>query len=96
MSESSTVLSSARAEALGGSNFRGRTTIEKLLLKPEEAADLLGIGRSKLYELLLVGAIESVRIGSCRRVPLVALQEFVARLRERHPDQVRPNILSTD
>lgn len=56
--------------------------VDKLLLKPEEAADLLSVGRSKFYELLLAGVIESVRIGSCRRVPLVALQDFVARLRE--------------
>lgn len=55
--------------------------MDRLLLKPEEAAEVLGIGRSKLYELLAAGAIESVRIGSCRRVPADALEDFVARLR---------------
>jgi excisionase family DNA binding protein len=53
---------------------------ERLLLTPEEAAEALAIGRSKLYELLAAGALRSVRIGGCRRVPLVALKDFVASL----------------
>lgn len=55
--------------------------MEKLLLKPEEAADALGIGRSLLYQLLARGELESVKIGRCRRIPADALQELVARLR---------------
>jgi excisionase family DNA binding protein len=55
--------------------------MEKLLLKPEEAAAVLGIGRSKMYELLAAGLVESVRIGSCRRVPRAALEVFVEQLR---------------
>jgi excisionase family DNA binding protein len=37
--------------------------MDKLLLTATEAADVLGIGRTKVYELLRVGAIESVRVG---------------------------------
>jgi predicted DNA-binding transcriptional regulator AlpA len=33
----------------------------RLLLKPDEAADVLGIGRSTLYDLLAVGLIDSVQ-----------------------------------
>jgi excisionase family DNA binding protein len=54
---------------------------DRLLLRPEEAADVLGIGRSKLYELLAAGVIESVHIGSSRRVPVEGLHDFVHRLR---------------
>jgi excisionase family DNA binding protein len=54
----------------------------RLLLKPDEAADVLGIGRSTLYELLAAGHIESVQIGRSRRIPFVALQEYVDRLRD--------------
>jgi excisionase family DNA binding protein len=54
--------------------------MEKLLLTPREAAAVLGIGRSKLYELLQAGQIPSVRIGKCRRVPAAALRELVERL----------------
>lgn len=56
-------------------------SIEKLLLKPEEAAELLSIGRSKVYELIGTGELASVRIGTSRRVPADALVEFVAQLR---------------
>jgi excisionase family DNA binding protein len=47
--------------------------MEKLLLTAEEAAAVLGIGRTKLYELLRAGVIESVRIDGCRRVPREAV-----------------------
>jgi excisionase family DNA binding protein len=54
---------------------------DKLLLTPEEAAEALSIGRSKLYELISRGLLETVSIGSCRRIPRSALDEFIARLR---------------
>jgi len=53
-----------------------------LLLRVEEAARLLSVGRSKAYELIAAGELESVTIGRSRRVPLDALRAFVARLRE--------------
>lgn len=55
--------------------------VEKLLLKPEEAAEMLSIGRSKVYELIGTGELASVRIGASRRIPAEALVEFVSRLR---------------
>ena len=53
-----------------------------LLLRIEEAARRLGIGRSLMYRLVLSGAVESVHIGRLRRVPAECLIEHVARLRE--------------
>ena len=58
-------------------------SIEKLLLKPEEAAEMLSIGRSKVYELIGTGELASVRIGTSRRVLADALVEFVTQLRSR-------------
>jgi excisionase family DNA binding protein len=55
--------------------------MEKLLLTPEEASAALGICRSKLYELLRAGAIESVHVGASRRIPVAAMVEYVDRLR---------------
>lgn len=52
------------------------TSIAKLLLRPEEVADLLSIGRSKIYELIGTGELASVRIGACRRIPAEALQSL--------------------
>ena len=55
----------------------------KVLLTPEEVADALGIGRTKVYELILVGALESVKIGACRRIPADALAAYVDLLRAK-------------
>ena len=55
--------------------------MEKLLLRPEEAAELIGVGRTKVYELMRTGQLESVRIGSTRRVPSLALLDYVEGLR---------------
>ncbi|OEU95482.1 helix-turn-helix domain-containing protein [Streptomyces oceani] len=53
---------------------------DKLLYKPEEAADILGIGRSMLYELMSVGTVEYVKLGRCRRIRRTALEQYVANL----------------
>jgi len=53
-----------------------------LLLTPEQAAERLGIGRSKVYELIGTGELESVKIGRLRRVPVDALTAFVEHLRK--------------
>lgn len=58
---------------------------DKLLLTPEDAAAALSIGRSKLYELIAAGTLETVVIGACRRIPRAALDDFVDRLRTSTP-----------
>jgi excisionase family DNA binding protein len=55
--------------------------VEKLLLTAEEAGELLSIGRTKVYELMAEGRLESVTIGRTRRVPVQALEPFVEALR---------------
>jgi excisionase family DNA binding protein len=61
---------------------------DKLLLTAREAADILGVSRSKMYELLACGLVESVKIGSMRRVPRAALDDFVGQLRRRAARQL--------
>jgi excisionase family DNA binding protein len=55
-------------------------TGERLLLRPIEAAEQLGIGRTKVYELMASGELRSVKIGAARRVSATALADFVAAL----------------
>ena len=55
--------------------------MDKLLLTPTEAAQVLGIGRSKVYQLMQTGQLTSVHIGACRRVPADALKAFLEQLR---------------
>lgn len=45
-----------------------------------------GIGRTKFYELLDAGVLESVRVGRRRLVPEAALERFVERLRAEQSD----------
>ncbi len=52
----------------------------RLLLTVPEAAEALAISRSKLYELIAAGLVRSVRIDGSRRVPVEALQTYVAQL----------------
>lgn len=40
---------------------------------------MTGIGRSKLYELIGAGEIETVKVGSITLVPLVGLRSFIER-----------------
>lgn len=52
---------------------------ERLLLRPLEVANSIGIGRSKVYELLASGELPSIRIGGSVRVPLDALRAWIDR-----------------
>lgn len=52
-----------------------------LLLKPEAAAEELGVSRAQLFKMLARGEVESVNIGRSRRIPFEALEDYVARLR---------------
>ena len=47
------------------------------LLTVVEVAGVLGVGRSKVYELLYRGELKSVKIGSSRRVRYSDLGDFV-------------------
>lgn len=58
--------------------------MDKMLVTMSEAAAMLGIGRSKLYELVNTGAIESVRIGRVMRIPVSSLHAFVEHLTAGH------------
>lgn len=51
--------------------------MDPVLLKVEEAAALLRIGRTKMYGLLAAGAIPTVRVGRSVRVPRAALLRWI-------------------
>lgn len=70
--------------------------MEKLLLRPAEVAEALGLGRTMTYELLRSGAIATVRVGRVIRVPATAVREWIAKeagrtgKRRQHPTAPRP------
>lgn len=46
----------------------------------EEAAQVLKISRWKIFELIRTNQLRSVKIGGLRRIPHVAIDEYIARL----------------
>jgi excisionase family DNA binding protein len=52
----------------------------KLLMSAEEAARALGIGRTRMYELLRSGEVASIKLGRSRRIRPEDLEEYVERL----------------
>ena len=55
--------------------------VPPLLLTVPDAARVLAIGRTTLYELIAERRIEIVHIGRCTRVPVDALRTFVEQKR---------------
>lgn len=51
--------------------------LEPLLLRVEDAAKCLSLGRSKTYELIASGVIPVVRIGRSTRVSRSALEAWI-------------------
>jgi excisionase family DNA binding protein len=51
----------------------------RLLLTIEEAAVALSLGRTFVYELVMRREIPSIKLGRKRRIPVSALNDFVAR-----------------
>ena len=58
----------------------------KKLLTVAEAARALNLGRSHTYAYVMRGELESFKIGKSRRIPVEALDAFIARLRSEAPD----------
>lgn len=54
---------------------------QTLLVTAEEAARRLGLSRSRVYLLMSSGELESLKMGRSRRVPVQALEAFVAQQR---------------
>ncbi|MBB5807048.1 excisionase family DNA binding protein [Saccharothrix ecbatanensis] len=57
-----------------------RSMPTRVLLTVEEAAERLGIGKTKAYELVKSGDLESVLIGRLRRVHVDSIDRYAARL----------------
>jgi len=57
----------------------GSGELERLLLTPAETAETIGIGRTRIYELLASGELPSVRIGRSIRIPIDCLRTWIDR-----------------
>lgn len=57
---------------------------EKLALRVEEACKLVGIGKTKGYELCATGQWPTIRIGRAVRVPMDGLKRWMDEQLNRH------------
>ena len=51
---------------------------KRLLLRVNEAAVMLAVSRSKMYELIAEGEIPYVKLGSAIRIPIEPLVNWIA------------------
>ena len=67
-------------------------TPERLLLRIPEVAEVLGIGRTKIYEMIATGELPTVRFGRAVRVSVNTLQKWIAeRERRSIPESLQYN-----
>jgi excisionase family DNA binding protein len=59
-------------------DFQPPAPTMKRLLTIKEASALLGISRTTIYELTHVERLRTVRIGKSIRIPIEALDDFIA------------------
>ncbi len=51
--------------------------MEKLLLKPKEAAEMTSTSKNTIYNLVASGELKSIRLGRAIRIPMKALEEWI-------------------
>jgi hypothetical protein len=57
------------------------TPIEPIAVRIPEAMRLTGIRRSKLYELIASGDIETAKIGTCTLITVASLRQLIEKAR---------------
>lgn len=56
--------------------------VEPICVKVNDAARMIGVGRTKLYELIASGEIEVIKLGKSTRITTASLHELIMRQRE--------------
>ena len=54
--------------------------MERILLRAADVCEALGLGKSKVYEMIAAGTLPSVRIGRSVRVPADGLRRLIEEL----------------
>lgn len=54
---------------------------DPICVRVNEAARMIGVGRTKLYELIAAGEVETVKLGKATRITTASLHDLVRRQR---------------
>ncbi len=60
-----------------GTTQKAEPTAHRLAYRVKEAADVIGLGRSTLYDLMAKGTLRFVKIGNTRLIPADALRALI-------------------
>ena len=59
----------------------GQQTVEPICVRINDAARMIGVGRTKLYQLISSGELETIKIGKATRITTASLHKLVERHR---------------
>jgi excisionase family DNA binding protein len=59
----------------------GNQSVEPICVRVNDAARMIGVGRTKLYELISSGELETIKIGKATRITTASLRKLVDRHR---------------
>ena len=54
---------------------------EPICVRVNDAARMIGVGRTKLYELIAAGEVETVKFGKSTRITTASLHDLIRRQR---------------
>ncbi|WP_298333142.1 helix-turn-helix domain-containing protein [uncultured Erythrobacter sp.] len=57
----------------------GNQPVEPICIRINDAARMIGVGRTKLYDLISSGELETVKIGRATRITTASLHKLVER-----------------
>ncbi len=56
-------------------------SFDPICVRVNDAARMIGIGRTKLYELIAAGEVETVKLGKSTRITTASLHDLIRRQR---------------
>lgn len=54
---------------------------DPICVRVNDAARMIGVGRTKLYELIAAGEVETVKLGKSTRITTASLHDLIRRQR---------------
>lgn len=58
----------------------GTSPVRRKLYRVEQVAEVLNVGRTKVFDLIRSGQLASVKVGGSRRVTEQAIDDYIGRL----------------
>lgn len=70
---------SSGGSALTGYNGAAAQPAAKILYRVEDAAELMSLSRTAIFDLIRTGDLDTIKVGRRRRIPLSSIEAYVTR-----------------